>query len=113
QQAGFRTAFVYRIHGHALRGSLYPPRTTLYRVASGRYENEGHGHRVRIAGAVTDLRGAFYHADRKPLGRWFGSQIKYAAREAEHLLTMPRQQMTRVEKLRLMAWPAPIVVFLY
>lgn len=113
QQAGFRTAFIYRIHGHALRGSLYPPRTTLYRVAKARYENEGHGHRVRIAGDVTDLKGAIYHDDRKPLSRWFASQIKYAAREAEHLLTMPRAAMTRAERIRLMGWPAPILVFLY
>ena len=35
-----------------VRGTLYPPRTVLYRVRGARYENEGHGHRVRIAGAV-------------------------------------------------------------
>ena len=29
--AGYRARFVYRIHGHALRGTLYPPRTVLYR----------------------------------------------------------------------------------
>jgi glycosyltransferase involved in cell wall biosynthesis len=113
QQAGYRTAFVYRIHGHRLRGSLYPPRTTLYRVASAHYEDEGHGHRVRLSGDVTDLKGVIYHDDRKPLSRWLGSQVRYAAREAEHLLAMPRAQMTRAEKIRVMGWPAPILVFFY
>src|SRR5882724_13168817 len=28
--SGYRAAFVYRIHGRPLRGTLYPPRTVLY-----------------------------------------------------------------------------------
>ena len=41
EQAGWRARFVYRIHGRPLRGTLYPSRTVLYRVAGARYENEG------------------------------------------------------------------------
>jgi glycosyltransferase involved in cell wall biosynthesis len=67
--AGFRARFVYRIFGRALRGTLYPPRTVLYRREAARYRNEGHGHRVVVDGAVLDLRGAIYHDDRKPLAR--------------------------------------------
>jgi glycosyltransferase involved in cell wall biosynthesis len=113
QQVGYRARFVYRIHGRALSGSLYPPRAVLYRVAGARYENEGHGHRVRLTGAVSDLRGAIYHDDRKPLSRWLGSQLNYAAREAAHLLDAPRGTLGRADKIRLMGWPAPILVFLY
>lgn len=112
-QAGYRAAFVYRVHGRPLRGSLYPPRSVLYRVKGARYENEGHGHRVRLDGAVSDLKGVIYHDDRKPLARWLASQIGYAAREAAHLLATPREQLPRIDRLRLMGWPAPILVLGY
>ena len=111
--AGYKAAFIYRIYGHALRGTLYPPRAVLYRVAGARYENEGHGHRIRLQGRVSNLKGAIYHDDRKPLSRWLGSQLKYAAREAAHLLETPRDRLGRVDRLRLMGWPAPILVLGY
>jgi glycosyltransferase involved in cell wall biosynthesis len=113
RQSGYRARFVYRVYGRQLRGSLYPPRTVLYRVRAGRYENEGHGHRVRIDGAVSDLSGVIYHDDRKPLARWFNSQLGYAAREAEHLLAGPRDRLSRPERIRRMGWPAPFLVFFY
>ena len=69
--AGYRARFVYRIYGRALRGTLYPPRTVLYRKDKARYHNEGHGHRVAIDGEVMPLAGVIYHDDRKPLARWF------------------------------------------
>src|SRR5207248_5250473 len=59
--AGYRARFVYRIHGLALRGTLYPPRTVLYRKDGARYRNEGHGHRVSVDRAVLDLDGVIYH----------------------------------------------------
>ncbi len=110
---GYRAAFIYRIHGHPLRGTLYPPRAVLYRVDGARYENEGHGHRIRLQGRVSDLKGAIYHDDRKPLSRWLASQLKYAAREATHLLETPRERLGRVDRIRLMGWPAPILVLGY
>lgn len=112
-QAGYRAAFVYRIHGRSLRGTLYPPRAVLYRVKGARYENEGHGHRIRLGGTVSDLRSTIFHDDRKPLSRWLGSQLKYAAREAEHLLGASREKLSRIDRLRLMGWPAPILVLGY
>ncbi|TAJ90172.1 MAG: glycosyltransferase family 2 protein [Reyranella sp.] len=113
EDRGYRAAFVYRIYGRPLRGTLYPPRTVLYRVAGARYENEGHGHRIRLQGRISDLKGVIYHDDRKPLSRWLGSQLKYAAREAAHLLEMPRERLGRVDRIRLMGWPAPILVLGY
>jgi glycosyltransferase involved in cell wall biosynthesis len=112
-QAGFRARFVYRVHGRSLRGTLYPPRTVLYRVSGAKYENEGHGHRIRVAGAVSELRGVIYHDDRKPLARWLGAQLDYAAREAVHLLGTPRERLSRADRIRRMGWPAPVLVFLY
>ena len=50
--SGYRCGFRYCINGRPLRGTLYPPRTVLYRREKARYEDDGHGHRVRIDGAV-------------------------------------------------------------
>src|SRR5215471_842160 len=111
--AGYRAAFVYRIYGRPLRGTLYPPRTVLYRVQGAAYVNEGHGHRVSVPGEVRTLQGVIYHDDRKPLSRWFSSQQKYARIEADHLLTSSRAELSCVDRIRLMGWPAPLLVFFY
>jgi glycosyltransferase involved in cell wall biosynthesis len=113
QVAGFRARFVYRIHGRALRGTLYPPRTVLYRKDKASYRNEGHGHRVAVDGDVRELTQVIYHDDRKPLARWFASQLHYAREEADYLLGARRDALTRADKVRLMAWPAPLGAFFY
>ena len=87
--AGYRARFVYCIHGRKLRGTLYPPRTVLYRRERGFYRQEGHGHRVHLEGDVLPLRGVIYHDDRKPLSRWLAAQQRYAADEADYLLDRP------------------------
>jgi glycosyltransferase involved in cell wall biosynthesis len=111
--AGYRARFVYRIYGRALRGSLYPPRTVLYRKELASYRNEGHGHRVMVAGEVRNLDGVIYHDDRKPLSRWFASQQRYAHQEADYLLDPRSGPLSRTDRLRLLGWPAPIGVFPY
>jgi glycosyltransferase involved in cell wall biosynthesis len=111
--AGYRARFVYRVHGRALRGTLYPPRTVLYRRDHGAYRQQGHGHRVFLDGPVLPLRGVIYHDDRKPLSRWFVSQQRYARDEAAHLLACGGGRLGRADRLRLMAWPAPLAVFCY
>ena len=108
---GYRARFVYNVYGRGLRGSLYPPRTVLYRARDAHYANEGHGHRVRIPGQVRQLRGVIYHDDRKPLSRWLAAQQRYAQLEADHLLGS--HDLSGSDRLRRMAWPAPFLVFLY
>jgi len=111
--AGYRVSFIYRIQGRPLRGTLYPPRVVLYRVKNARYTNEGHGHRVTVSGKVRALNGVIYHDDRKPLLRWLASQQSYARLEADHLLKADTRVLSASDRLRRMAWPAPIVVFFY
>ena len=111
--AGYRARFVYSIHGRPLRGSLYPPRTVLYRKGHASYRQEGHAHRVIVDGDVLPLAGVIYHDDRKPLARWLASQQRYAQEEAAYLLDPRSSPLRRTDKIRLMAWPAPIGVFLY
>lgn len=109
---GFRFPFRYCIHGRPLRASLYPPRTVLYRKSAASYENDGHGHRVRIEGSVIDIDRQIDHDDRKPLSRWLGSQTKYAEQEAEKLLAEDHAGGWP-DRLRRMIWPAAPAAFLY
>jgi glycosyltransferase involved in cell wall biosynthesis len=111
--AGWRARFVYRIHGRPLRGSLYPPRFVLYRRELASYSDEGHGHRVRVDGTIGELTGVIYHDDRKPLSRWFAAQARYAQAEAAHLLSADRRSLKVADRVRLMCWPAPVLVLLH
>ena len=110
---GYRARFVYCIYGRPLRGTLYPPRTVLFRKEKALYRNEGHGHRVEIAGNVVNLVGIIYHNDKKTLARWISSQQRYARDEASYLLELPKSKLSIVDKLRLMGWPSPIIVLFY
>jgi glycosyltransferase involved in cell wall biosynthesis len=109
--AGYRARFVYRIYGRPLRGSLYPPRTVLYRKSHASYRQEGHAHRVVIDGDVLPLSGVIFHDDRKPLACWLASQQRYARDEAAYLLDPRRGPLRRNDKIRLMGWPAPVGAF--
>jgi glycosyltransferase involved in cell wall biosynthesis len=111
--AGYSVRFDYCVAGEPLRGSLYPPVTVLFRRARARYVQDGHTQRVAIDGAVSRLTGRIRHDDRKPLARWLSAQQRYVALEAEHLLAAPRSSLRRTDRIRLLGWPAPILVFLY
>jgi glycosyltransferase involved in cell wall biosynthesis len=111
--AGYRAQFVYRIYGRPLRGSLYPPRTVLYHKDKAHYRNEGHGHRVSVAGDIRPLRQVIYHDDRKPLARWFAIQQHYAAEEARYLAETPAGKLSRGDRIRRTAWLAPLGIAFY
>ena len=111
--AGYRVPFTYCIHGRPLRGTLYPARTVLYRKSAARYEDFGHGHKVRIEGSVQDLAGRMLHDDRKPLSRWLQNQIRYAKQEADYLEKAPDSELGSIDKLRRAILPAPLAVGFY
>jgi glycosyltransferase involved in cell wall biosynthesis len=83
--AGYRADFVYCVHGHPLRGTLYPPRIVLFRTDRSRYEQDGHTQRLSVNGTVESLNTPLYHDDRKPLTEWLDNQRRYARLEAEKL----------------------------
>jgi glycosyltransferase involved in cell wall biosynthesis len=111
--SGYQARFVYRIIGRPLRGTLYPPRTVLYRKNKASYQNEGHGHRVAVSGKIASLAGVIFHDDRKPLSRWINSQQRYAQDEADHLIAADPKSLRIVDRLRLSGWPAPFIIFVY
>jgi glycosyltransferase involved in cell wall biosynthesis len=111
--SGFTAPFVYRIYGQSLSGTIYPPRTVLYRKDRAVYRDEGHGHRVEVDGEVGLLRAAIYHDDRKPLARWMASQQRYARAEARYLLETPAAVLNSTDRIRLVGWVAPILVPIY
>lgn len=110
---GYRAAFRYCVNGRPLRATLYPPRVVLYQRDRAHYEDEGHGHRVRINGEVRPLRGWIDHDDRKPLDRWLSEQNKYMIREAAELLATPWEQLKFQDRLRRRIVIAPFAVFFY
>ena len=113
QVIGYWARFVYRIHGRALRGTLYPPRIVLYQKNKASYRQQGHTQRLVVDGNVLPLGGVIYHDDRKSLARWLISQRRYALEEAEYLVGSRPEALRRTDKIRLMGWPAPIGVFFY
>ncbi|HSI61480.1 MAG TPA: glycosyltransferase family 2 protein, partial [Candidatus Saccharimonadia bacterium] len=110
---GYRVTFRYCVLGQPLRASLYPSRTVLYRRELARYVDEGHGHRVVVDGEIQTLHTRFDHDDRKPLQRWFQSQIRYAEMETAHLLASPADSLNRPDRIRRWIFVAPALVFFY
>jgi glycosyltransferase involved in cell wall biosynthesis len=111
--SGYSTAFYYCVLGHPLRATIYPRRTVLYRRERGRYVDEGHGHKVRVDGAIRLLSGKIEHDDRKPLSRWLSSQDSYFKIEARHLISTANDQLNRQDRLRKKIFFAPGAVFFY
>ncbi len=110
---GYSAEFIYRIFGHSLRASSYPPRVVLFRVASARYVDDGHTQLLKVNGRVAKLAGKIYHDDRKPLSHWIRAQDRYSILEAQHLLRTRTDQLSRQDRLRKKIYFAPVAIFLY
>jgi glycosyltransferase involved in cell wall biosynthesis len=111
--AAYRTRFIYCVDGHRLRGSVYPPVTTLFRRGSGEYLQDGHTQRLVVDGDVGDLSSPILHDDRKPLSRWLASQNRYMELEAEKLAASRWGQLTVADRIRKLIFLAPPLVFFY
>jgi glycosyltransferase involved in cell wall biosynthesis len=112
-QAGWRVPLRYCIAGHPIRGSMLPPRICLYRVQLATYVDDGHGHRVRIDGAVEIFPGPILHDDRKPLDRWLASQQRYLKQELHKLNSTPPEALGRFDRWRRRRWLMPLLVLPY
>jgi glycosyltransferase involved in cell wall biosynthesis len=111
--SGYFASFRYCVFGNALRTTIYPPRTILYRRDRAHYENEGHGHKVHVPGVVQSLRGKIEHDDRKPLSRWIVAQNGYSIVEARYLLAASPEKLSAPDRVRKRVFFAPTAVFFY
>lgn len=96
----YQIQFQYLLDGQALRGSLYPARTCLYRVDKAFYQQDGHAHKVVIDGQIGHLMQRLQHDDRKPQDRWFASQKNYAKQEADKLTQSNWRQLNWPDRFR-------------
>ena len=112
-ESGYLVPFAYRVLGRTLRGSLYPPRAVLFRRRAAAFVQDGHAHRVRIAGPSGRLRAAIVHDDRKDLGRWLRNQVEYAEKEAEKLSAARFGELGWMDRLRATLVLGPPAVTLY
>jgi glycosyltransferase involved in cell wall biosynthesis len=110
---GYEADFDYRIGGRALRASVYPSRTVLFRTKQSSYFDDGHTQRLRSRGTIEKLHGKIYHDDRKWFSQWLEAQRKYARLEAEHLRTTAFGELSVPDRLRRGIFFAPPAMFLY
>ncbi len=106
---GYQARFVYCVDGRRLRSGIYPPVTVLFRRTKAKYRADGHAHRVVVDGRIANLRSPILHDDRKPLSRWFQSQVRYTELEAKKLLASGPSSlswMDRIRRWRIIAPPA-------
>ena len=116
--------FDYCIFGRPVRASVYPPRVVLFRTKRARYVDEGHTQQLRVKGKLAKLKGKIWHDDRKPLNRWFQSQMRYSEIEAAYLelaTASPstggqgagRAELNRVDKMRKWLIIVPLAMPIY
>ena len=111
--AGYGARFRYCIDGVPLRGTVYTPVTVLFRREQAAYVQRGHTQRVQVSGTIAMLRSPIHHDDRKPLERWFASQLKYMQLEAEALLGTPMEKLDVPDMVRRLVLVAPLAMFVY
>src|SRR5437667_1870581 len=113
--------FDYCIFGRPLRASVYPPRVVLFRTKRARYVDEGHTQQLRVKGKLAKFKGKIWHDDRKPLNRWFQSQVRYSEIEAAYLAHgegsmekgVERTELNRVDKMRKWLIIVPLAMPIY
>lgn len=112
-EACFETRFKYAVFGKPLRGTLLPNRKVLYRRTQAQYVNDGHSHKVQIAGKIGVLPGYIHHDDRKSLSRWLWAQDRYAQLELAKFAASDQRFSRFNDWVRKQVVLAPFVVFFY
>ena len=110
---GYSAGFRYRILGHVLPRSIYPPRIVLCRRKRAHFRQDGHTQRLETSGSVGHLENRIDHDDRKPLTRWVAAQDRYAQLERAKLLATPLSELRGPDRLRARGPLAPIAVLLH
>ncbi|HEX7705871.1 MAG TPA: glycosyltransferase family 2 protein [Thermoanaerobaculia bacterium] len=111
EDAAWKAEFTYAMQGRPLRGSLYPARIVLLRKSAATVWQDGHAHRVSVAGNVHTLRTRIVHDDRKDFRRFVERQKRYMREEAVKLRTASWGSLPASGKIRrLLIAPVAVVV---
>lgn len=111
--AAFDIGFDYAIHGHKLRGSLYPARPVLLRLGQANVYDRGHTEAWEFDGEIRDLKAKITHDDRKRSDRWLTSQVRYMILEADRLTENNIEEIRLSDRLRRVPLLMPVVSFFY
>lgn len=109
----YRATFKYCVLGKTLRAALYPPVAVLFRKKQARFHQDGHTHRLAVAGAIAPLVHPILHDDRKPLAQWLASQDRYMRLEAENISKKRWSDLNWADRLRRVPPLAVFAVFIY
>jgi len=113
KENGFYTDFLYAIDGKVIKSGIYPPVCVLYKTASCEYQKDGHTQRLFVNGKTGKLKNKWIHDDRKSFIHWIQSQVNYARLEAEKLIEIQKEDLSKNDKIRLNYKLTPILVFFY
>jgi glycosyltransferase involved in cell wall biosynthesis len=91
---GYSAEFVYRIFGHSLRSSSYPPRIVLFRVKQARYVDDGHTQTLWFYSASRELR----PPAKFEKGKQAASPTEAGIRIGKQAIS-PTEETGRIEKL--------------
>jgi glycosyltransferase involved in cell wall biosynthesis len=110
---GYFIPFKYCIFGKPLRGTILPPRQSLFRKNKSRYVDDGHTQLLQVEGSSATLSSYIYHDDRKSLSRWLWSQDRYLKIETKKLLETPTNELSFSDRIRKQTIFAPFIVLFY
>lgn len=83
--SGGIAGFEYRLLGHSIGTSLYPPRVVLFKPSALIVAQPGHTQEFSVTGPTYSFRARLVHDDRKKLERFVESQLRYAELERARL----------------------------
>jgi glycosyltransferase involved in cell wall biosynthesis len=110
---GYFTKFRYCVFGKPLRGTILPPRQTLFRKNKAIYIDDGHTQVLQLTGKSAELSTYIHHDDRKPLSRWLWAQDRYMVIEAKKLQETPESQLSFSDRIRKQKILAPFIILIY
>lgn len=110
---GYFIHFKYCVFGKPLRGTLLPPRQSLFRKSKSIYIDDGHTQLLKVSGKSDKLSSYICHDDRKPLSRWLWAQDRYMVIEVKKLSSTPNDELSWGDRIRKQKILAPFVILFY
>jgi glycosyltransferase involved in cell wall biosynthesis len=112
-ETAYFTKFEFLVFGRQLISNNTTPRAVLFRSGAGVYFDDGHAHRLKIAGPTGVYQSPILHDDRKSFSRWLSNQDSYSVRECTKLTESVQKQLSMSAKVRKNKIIAPFLVFFH